>query len=196
MIVQRDSKILREIAKPVPVSEIKSKKIAGIIQDMKEALASQIDGVALAAPQIGVSLRIFVVSGKILGRYIKRKKGEEERPEKEKRADLPDMVFINPEILKASKDSVIAEEGCLSIRYAYGKMIRAKKATVRAYDEHGKLFERGASGLLAQIFQHETDHLDGRLFTDKAFDVEEIPPEKYAEYLKNGYEREVNQTAK
>jgi peptide deformylase len=59
----------------------------------------------------------------------------------------------------------------------YGKVKRAEKATVVAYDEYGKKFTKGGSGLLAQIFQHETDHLDGVLFIDKAKFIEEIPPE-------------------
>jgi peptide deformylase len=87
------------------------------------------------------------------------------------------MYFINPVIVKKSRETQVLEEGCLSIRYLYGKVRRSKKITVRAYDENGVLFERGASGLLAQIIQHENDHLDGILFVDKAMDVEEILPE-------------------
>ena len=59
------------------------------------------------------------------------------------------------------------EEGCLSVRYLYGTVARATKATVSAYDENGKKFNKGASGIMAQIFQHEIDHLDGIAFTDK-----------------------------
>jgi peptide deformylase len=69
------------------------------------------------------------------------------------------------------------EEGCLSVRYLYGKVRRSKKATIEAYNEHGKKFTAGASGILAQIFQHETDHLNGILFIDKAKQIEEILPE-------------------
>ena len=67
-------------------------------------------------------------------------------------------------------------EGCLSVRWLYGKVSRATRASVRAYDEHGEPFTRGASGLLAEIFQHEVDHLDGILFIDKARDIRDIPP--------------------
>ena len=69
-------------------------------------------------------------------------------------------------------------EGCLSVRWLYGKVSRAEKARVRAYDENGKIFEVGGSGLLAQVFQHETDHLNGILFSDTAVDLREMPPEK------------------
>ena len=71
-------------------------------------------------------------------------------------------------------------EGCLSVRWLYGNTFRSKKATITAYDGNGKKFTRGASGLLAQIFQHETDHLGGILFIDHAKDIkEELPPIAY-----------------
>ena len=69
------------------------------------------------------------------------------------------------------------DEGCLSVRWWYGGVERAEKTTIHAYDESGARFTRGASGLLAQIFQHETDHLDGVLFTDKAKGLREELPE-------------------
>lgn len=165
-IVQQGDPVLREVAQTIPVKDITSDKIKKIIKDMKEALSTQKDGVALAAPQIGLPLRIFVVSGLIL-----KTANEEKYPSGE------DMVFINPEITKLSKKKVELEEGCLSVRWLYGKIKRSERATVRAYDEHGNKVERGASGLLAQVFQHETDHLDGVLFIDRAYDIEEILPE-------------------
>ena len=63
------------------------------------------------------------------------------------------------------------------MRWLYGKTFRSKKATIMAYDENGKKFTRGASGLLAQIFQHETDHLNGILFIDHAKDIKEELPQ-------------------
>ena len=71
------------------------------------------------------------------------------------------------------------EEGCLSVRYAYGKVYRSERATIEAYDEEGNKFSRGAGGILAQIFQHETDHLNGILFIEKAEQLEEISEEEY-----------------
>src|SRR6185295_15811219 len=87
-----------------------------------------------------------------------------------------DLVFINPKISKLSRDKEWVPEGCLSVRWLYGRTYRSKKATVTAYDENGKKFVRGASGLLAQIFQHETDHLNGILFIDHAVDIKEELP--------------------
>ena len=63
------------------------------------------------------------------------------------------------------------DEGCLSVKTHYGKTKRHERATVRAYDEHGNFFERGAGGILAQAFQHEIDHLNGMLFIDHATDL-------------------------
>jgi len=167
LIVQKEDPILRAKALKVPVEEIQKENIQSVLKDMKEALKSQLDGVAIAAPQIGKSLRIFIISGRI--RNLLKKENTKE---------YPDEVFINPKIIKLSKKKKKMEEGCLSIRWLYGKVNRAERATVEAYNEHGELFTKGGSELLAQIFQHETDHLDGVLFTDKAEDIEEIPPEK------------------
>lgn len=173
-IVQKENKVLRKRAKDVPVSEIKTEKVQKVIQDMKDALSTQEDGVAIAAPQIGVSLRIFVTSGKALA-FIQGKK-----PAKEKGVEKwpPDLVFINPQITKLSKEKEWMEEGCLSVRWFYGKVQRSKKAFVEAYNEEGEKLKMGGSGILAQVFQHEIDHLDGVLFIDKAKDLEDIPPEE------------------
>ena len=166
-IVQKENKILRGDAKEVSNKEISSDKIKKIISDMKIALGREDDGVAIAAPQIGVPLRIFVVSGKVA-----HLTGQV--PESELVPD--DSVFINPVIKKLSREKKMTDEGCLSVRYLYGKVKRSAKATIEATDENGVRRIFGASGLLAQIFQHEIDHLNGVLFTDKAIDVEEIIP--------------------
>ncbi len=184
-ILQKDAPVLRKIADDVPVDSIGTKEVYKIIQEMKEALWSQDDGVAIAAPQIGYSLRIFIVSKRV--ETIMREEKEialQDSPEHGDHKKSPeitlgtDMVFINPVIKKISKRKNLVEEGCLSVRYLYGKVSRAHQVKIEAYDENGKKFERGGTGLLAQIFQHETDHLDGVLFIDKATDLEDLPPEK------------------
>ena len=163
-IVQEGDPILRQTAVPVPLEEIRSERIQRLLGSMKEALSDCEDGVALAAPQIGESVRIFVVSPKAFAED----------------ADLSNehLVYINPTITKLSSKKVTQEEGCLSVRSIYGLIDRSEKATVEAYDEHGKKFSRGASGLLAEIFQHEIDHLNGILFIDTATDLRKIPPKK------------------
>lgn len=175
-IVQNPEPVLRKVAKEVAEKTIVSPKIQRVLERMKTALDSQDDGVAIAAPQIGESLRIFLVTEKALDI-------PDEPSERKKLPQNPDkiyghLVFINPVISKMSKTKAMLEEGCLSVRYAYGKVNRSTKATVKAFNEKGEQFTRGGSGLLAHIFQHEIDHLDGILFIDKAVDVKEMPPEK------------------
>ena len=92
-------------------------------------------------------------------------------------AKKSDLIFFNPKIKKLSKEKQLLEEGCLSVRYLYGMVLRSAKAQLEALDENGKKFSRGTSGLLAQIVQHENDHLDGILFIDKATDVKEVLPD-------------------
>ncbi|MFC1721196.1 peptide deformylase [Patescibacteria group bacterium] len=166
-IVQKGEKVLAEKAKEVPVNDIKTPKIKQILKDMSEALLAEKDGVAIAAPQIGIPLRIFVVSG-----HIFDTKAVENDDKSLKTSE--DLVFINPEIIKLSQKKEWLDEGCLSVRGTFGKVRRATKATVSAYNKNGEKFTRGGSGLLAQIFQHEVDHLDGTLFVEKAKQLQNI----------------------
>ena len=176
-IVQNGDPVLRKKAAEVPLSDIGSPKLKKILGEMAKALDSQDDGVAIAAPQIGVSLRIFLVSKAALKMPDDAEERKKMTNRKELKKDAGYLTFINPVISKLSRDKAVLDEGCLSVRPLYGKIKRSKKATVRAYDEKGNLFERGASGLLAQIFQHETDHLEGILFIDRATDLREMPTE-------------------
>lgn len=153
-IIQKDTNdVLYKRASEIELAQIDSKETRSLIVDMFDTLAKEKSGVALAAPQIGVSKRIFVISKSIsenVGREVKN------------------LVYINPSITKYSKEKVILDEGCLSVAGWFGKIKRHHKVTVTAYDESGKKFTRGASDLLAEIFQHEIDHLDGILFTNTA----------------------------
>ncbi|HEY4499466.1 MAG TPA: peptide deformylase [Candidatus Paceibacterota bacterium] len=176
-ILQRDNVALRKKSVEVAIPDITKPTLARILRAMKTALDEQEDGVAIAAPQIGENLRIFVVSEKV----FELSEDVHERREKQKQLETKNykhLVFINPVLTKLSRQKKLLEEGCLSVRWFYGKVKRSIKATVKAYDEHGVCFERGASGLLAQVFQHEIDHLEGILFIDKAEDVREMQPEK------------------
>ena len=172
-IVQNGAAVLRKKAAEVPLADIGSAKIRKVLKDMTVALEAQDDGVALAAPQIGVSLRVFIVSKAAL-HLPKELKERKEMNTKELKRAAGYLTFINPVLTKLSKERTLVDEGCLSVRPLYGKIKRSKKATITAYDEYGRKFTRGASGLLAQIFQHECDHLDGALFIDKATDVKEM----------------------
>lgn len=169
-IVQNGDPVLRAVAKKVDPKEIGTKELNDILERMKIALEREGDGVAIAAPQIGVSLAIFIVSHRAF-------ELEEDAGEAAKKP-AKDMVVINPEIIKLSKKKRKMPEGCLSVRWLYGNTMRHEKATVRGLDEHGKSFTYGGSGLVAQIFQHETDHLNGILFIDHATEIEELTDEE------------------
>ncbi len=162
-IFQKGEKILHEKAKEVPVAEIKSGKIQKIIKQMEKAILENAEALAIAAPQIGKSLRIFVISEWVLNLKSEKPKTE-----------FKNFVFINPKIVKTSKKKAFFPEGCLSAPEFTGTTLRPEKITIEAYDANGKKFQRGASGLLAQAIQHEIDHLDGILFVDKALNLSNI----------------------
>jgi peptide deformylase len=173
---------LRETARDIPIVEIAASKTKRLIAEMKELLANEEYGVALAAPQVGEPLRLFIVSGRALARDSRNTPDEpgHEDTEEEDIPPLPDQVYINPKMTKLSRGRTGKHEGCLSIRGKWGIVPRAEKATVRAYDETGRAFTRGASGFLAHVFQHEMDHLEGVLYTDKASELYDEAPDAQA----------------
>lgn len=174
-IVQDGDPVLRAEAAPIPEEQFGTPELEQIIRDMAEALDAEKDGVALAAPQIALPLRIFVV------RYDRLHMPEEGAKHA---ADLG--VYINPEFVRASRRREVMDEGCLSVRGTYGKTYRHERATVRARTVDGGTFERGGGGILAQVFQHETDHLDGVLFIDHAVETYEVPKEDVERAAKEG----------
>jgi len=115
-----------------------------LIEDMFETMYHN-KGVGLAAPQIGINLRLSVVD--VMGDKSQQ------------------LVLANPEIIHSEGD-IIYTEGCLSVPGAYDKVKRADKVTMRAQDRNGKFYEMTANGLLGECFQHEIDHLNGKLFID------------------------------
>ena len=153
---------LRATARAVKKAEFGSKYLLDVISAMKEALTREHDGVAIAAPQIDLPLRLFVLSERAY----------------ELKAKWKPLVFINPKITKTSKKIEEMHEGCLSVRWIYGKTKRYSRVTLEAYDENGNKFSFGASGLISQIFQHEEEHLDGILFIDEGYDFEEYTAEQ------------------
>lgn len=161
-IVQHPDHRLREAASTVSAAEIASSRLNKVLSSMRQALSATPDGVALAAPQIGVGWRIFIVSGRLF-------------PDKAGRSGK-DLIFINPKIKRASRRKQWAEEGCLSVRWLYGLVPRSEKLTIEALSDTGRKFTRDFSGLLSQICQHEVEHLDGVLFIDKAKNLREMKP--------------------
>lgn len=139
---------------PHPALRHKSKPIRRVDADLKAMIGRMFElmyeaqGVGLAANQVDLPLRIFVMNEK-----ADPDEGEE-------------MVFINP-VLTKPKGNEVREEGCLSLPETYGDVMRPERIQVEAYDLRGELFRAELSGMLGRIVQHETDHLDGVLFTDR-----------------------------
>lgn len=154
-LVPENHPALHTIAEEITQEDFDSGLVAKTIKDLKAALKSySVEGftaVAIAAPQIGISKRLFIIEDQSSDRDA-----------------LPCLVAINPHILKTSKKTHVVGEGCLSLPNQYGEVRRHKNVTMQALDENGTSYERGAGGLLAQIIQHENNHLDGILFTDIA----------------------------
>lgn len=127
--------------------------IKQLISDMQETL-TQAEGCGLAAPQVGLSKRLFIVDGSELG---------EDYPEC---ADFK-QVFINPEILEESSETVSYSEGCLSLPGISENVVRPKTITIRYQDEDFQWHEETLTDFKARIVQHEYDHLEGHVFTDR-----------------------------
>jgi peptide deformylase len=140
-------------------------EIRRLMDDMLETMYAA-PGIGLAAIQIGVAKRVIVMD---LGRP---KDGDSEDDEdeaaaaKKRKEERAPMYFVNPEILWASDDYVICEEGCLSVPDLYEEVERPARVKVRYLDYHGQTQEIDAEGMLAVCLQHEMDHLEGTLFID------------------------------
>jgi peptide deformylase len=159
--------VLRARAKAINPGDIKSPRLQQLIDDMFETMR-EYQGVGLAAPQVHVSLRLFV-AGFSPEPGLEPDEDEDDRDQER----VPLMALINPEITPVG--SAIDEdwEGCLSIPDIRGKVPRAREIQVKAYDRTGRRVELRARGFTARVIQHETDHLDGLLFFDrmKSFDT-------------------------
>ena len=143
---------------PDPVLRNKAKRVRGIdgstkklIADMIETLHAEPGRVGLAAPQIGVSLRVIVIA----------------IPEEE------DVVLINPEIMRKDGERFL-QEGCLSVPGYFGEINRAESVTAKGRDPNWKEVRIKAEGLLAQALEHEIDHLNGKLYIDRLESVDKL----------------------
>lgn len=146
------AEVLRAKAAP---ADIKDKEgIAALIQDLKDTLKVA-DGCGLAAPQIGVSLRVVIVDGDVVSDTYEYLKGFR-------------RTLINPEIIEESEEKTTYSEGCLSIPGVYCDVVRSKKMTVKYLDEDFKEVTEKFDNFACRMIQHEMSHLDGDLFTDHA----------------------------
>ena len=142
-ICKLGEEVLRQKSVPIKDEEIND-GLRALAEEMFETMDAA-NGVGLACPQIGKNIRMFVAMAD----------------------DDVRRVFINPQIIATSDDSVPYEEGCLSVPQVYENIMRPSKVTVQAQDQNGKRFTLEAEGLLARIIQHENDHLDGVIFIDR-----------------------------
>jgi peptide deformylase len=134
----------------VPVKNFATPELAELLQDMRDTMA-HLNGAGLAAPQIGVGLRVVIFGVKGNPRY----------PDVD---DVPDTVLINPELTPLSSELEEGWEGCLSVPGMRGWVPRFRSLRYAGYDEKGQRFERSVGGFHARVVQHEVDHLDGVLY--------------------------------
>lgn len=155
-IITDPNPILHQESRLLSIEEIKSDKIQNLIRQMIPTMYLK-DGVGLAAPQVGQSIQIFVLH-----------KNHITEPSL---ASNDALVIINPNWKPTSRWKEWNEEGCLSIPYTYGQVKRYKKITIEALDRNGNPIKFDATNFFAHIIQHETDHLHGILFTEKAKNI-------------------------
>ncbi|MBV9056409.1 MAG: peptide deformylase [Candidatus Eremiobacteraeota bacterium] len=155
-ILQDGHPTLRKIAKRVDPREIPDPLFQQLIDDMFATMYAA-PGVGLAAPQVNVSKRFFVMDI-----------NDEEHPP---------AVVINPKLEDAG-EQIELREGCLSVVGMVGEIVRYQKAAVSGLDRHGKKIRLEGEGLFAQCVQHEIDHLDGKLYVDRAKNVRPVPTEE------------------
>lgn len=142
-----DARLLRQAE---PVSEFGTPQLMELLADMRDTMRAH-DGVGLAAPQIGVNLRVVVFGAQSSPRY----------PDAE---EVPDTVLINPVIIPSGGETEDDWEGCLSVPGLRGMVPRFKTIRYQGVDEHGAPIDRAVSGFHARVVQHECDHLDGILY--------------------------------
>ena len=146
------AEVLRKVSAPADLKDPAG--IAALVQDLKDTLVVA-DGCGLAAPQIGVNLRVVIVDGDVVAETYDYLKGFR-------------RTLINPEILEESAEKTTYSEGCLSIPGVYCDVVRPKTIKVRYYDESLKEVTEVFDNFAARMIQHELSHLDGDLFTDHA----------------------------
>lgn len=142
-----DTTMLKTPAQPVDLSTLQNPETQQMIDDMIKTM-KQADGIGLAAPQIGQSIRLAIVAGEVNG---------QKEP----------FVLINPVVSVIGAGQIEGEEGCLSIAGVFGLVPRAEKITLKAFDRFGQPWSTQATELFARVIQHEVDHLNGVLFLQR-----------------------------
>lgn len=136
--------------------------IANMFETMHKAL-----GVGLAAPQVGRAIRLFIVETRPFSHKEEDDEDDEFTPEERKQLAEFKKVFINPKVLNEEGDEWAFNEGCLSIPKIREDVLRKPNLRIQYYDENFNFFDETFDGLIARVIQHEYDHIEGKLFTDK-----------------------------
>jgi peptide deformylase len=164
--------VLRRKVRPVPPAEITTAPMQRLIDDMAQTML-EYNGVGLAAPQVHEDLRLFVAQ--VVRDHEDGDEDEAKEPEI--------LALVNPEIKPAGRHVEEDWEGCLSIPDLRGLVPRYRDISVKGYDRTGRQIELQASGFMARVIQHETDHLDGVLFLDRMKSLESLSfIEEYVRY--------------
>ena len=172
-ICKLGEEVLRKKSVPIKDEEIND-ELRALAEEMFETMENA-NGVGLACPQVGKNIRMFVAEAD----------------------DDVKRVFINPQIIATSDDSVPYEEGCLSVPQVYENIMRPSKVTVQAQDQNGKKFTLEAEGLLARIIQHENDHLEGVIFIDRGdADFAKKTAEQFAKRAERAAQKAAEKEAK
>lgn len=171
LIREMGDPVLREVAREVGEEELAGEEIQRLIDDMIETMRAA-DGAGLAAPQVGVPLRIAV---------IEVREGNPRYPYK---PPIPLTVIVNPALHPLDEVTFATNEGCLSMPNLRGDLARFENIGVRYLDREGEPHEETWRGLTAGTFQHETDHLDGILFVDRMVDMSSLST--WAEFERHG----------
>jgi peptide deformylase len=163
--------VLREAAREVTAEELAGAEVQRLIDDMIETMRAA-NGAGLAAPQVGVPLRIAV---------IEVREGNPRYPYK---PPIPLTVIVNPQLTPLDGATFATNEGCLSMPNVRGDLERFENVGVRYLDREGEVHEETRRGLTAGTFQHEVDHLDGILFVDRMEDLSSLST--WAEFERHG----------
>ncbi|KAK4713277.1 hypothetical protein R3W88_019184 [Solanum pinnatisectum] len=161
-IVKAGDPVLHEPSQDVPLEEIGSERIQKIIDEMVKVMRNA-PGVGLAAPQIGIPLKIIVLED--TNEYISYAPKDETKAQDRRPFDL--LVIINPKLKKKGNKTALFFEGCLSVDGFRAVVERHLEVEVTGLDRNGKAIKVDASGWQARILQHEYDHLDGTIYVDK-----------------------------
>ena len=161
LLDQQQEKFLRRKTARFDFAKWPKAEIRNLIAKMRRVM-KKANGIGLSANQIGLDLNVFVAQ-----------------------VENKFYAVFNPKITRKSENKIFLEEGCLSVPETYGPVARPERITMEGEDANGKKIKIKCWGLLARVFQHETDHLNGILFIDKAKELYKIIPKEESENKKN-----------